>query len=179
MSSSNRHPFVLLGAAASLITVLSFLGITGWSKDSDADRPVDSAGAQTAGPGGVPATYRTTTRAAVRTTRTTPAVTTPASAICTFADELAEGQAAETVILSFGSKSYRMSLGADRSRQQLRIRFTVAGSHRYTVATSTLHTDGTIRDGAGSGSVTCTGGEEYTLAGDYTADPAVIVLELS
>jgi hypothetical protein len=159
MTTSDRPTIVLLGAAASLITVLSFLGVNGLTDDAP------SPAAQTVPPTSSPAT-----------STTTPAVD---EVTCTVTDELGEGQTAEAVRLTIGGKTYRMSIGADRPRQRLTLRYTGPAELDYQVQVSTEFEDGSVHSGEGSGSITCSAGEAYALAGDYTTTPTQVFLELS
>jgi hypothetical protein len=162
MSNSDRPTVVLLGTAASLITVLTFVG---WkfpgSEPEDTGETVTPAPATTAA-----ATFRATTPAADEVT-------------CTVTDELGEGQTAEAVRLTIGGKTYRMSIGADQPRQRLTLRYTGPAELDYLVQVSTRFEDGSVHSGEGSGSLTCSAGESYALTGDYTTTPTQIFLELS
>ena len=162
MTTSNRHPFALLGAAASLITVLGFVGIKGL--DDDGHQPT-----QTSATGGTPAPGPTSTRDRPASTEVT----------CTVTDELGDGQKAETLRLTIGGSTYRLSIDTRRPRQRLTLRYTRPARLDYLIMADTLSTDGTLRRGGGRGSIACSGGEAYAVAGDYDADPARIILERS
>lgn len=179
MSHSERPSFGLLGAAASLITILGFLGIKGLAGEPEqTSQPVTPA---TTAPGPAP-TYEPTRRATTRVTeRTEEPATAPATEVtCTVVDELGERQTAESVLLKINGQSYRMSIDTDGPRQQLRLRYTrPAAALDYTIMVSTRFDDGSLVRGGGRGEISCTGGETYAVAGDYSTNPSRIVLERS
>jgi hypothetical protein len=161
MAESNRHPFALLAAAASVISILGFAGITGFGGE-----PADDPGI------GPPPTTPVAT--------TSCPCPTPAQAVaCTIEDRLGEGQVAEAVSLPIAGRRWTMRIGSADPEARVTVRFARPGSQRYEVTTSTLFDSGATISGHGSGTIECTGGQTYQLAGDYDQDPAPIVLEAS
>jgi hypothetical protein len=172
MSTSNRHPFALLGAAASLITVLGFIGVKGWAS---ADTGSSDTGSSVTGNS---VTGNFVTPAAGANTYT-PKSTVPAATgvTCTITDELGEGQVAENVRIAISGRTYDLSIGSARTKDALRLRFTGPGSHSYAIATATEFTTGASSTGEGRGTFRCDGGETYALVGDYDTEPATVTLE--
>jgi hypothetical protein len=193
-SSSNRHPVVLLGAAASLITVLSFFGVRSWPGSDPPPAPV--AATQPAPTQPAPTQPAPTQPAPTQPARTTarfessaPAPTptcrcteptptpTPAAVSCAIEDRLGDGQAAETVTLHFGSKDFELSIDASDPSDRLTLRFPQAGTYRYSATAETETTDGDLLEGAGAGTISCDGDQTFQVTGDYGSDPVTVRLE--
>ena len=182
-SSSNRHPIVLLGAAASLITVLSFFGVRGWpgsepltpaasDRDGRADRgrrPVAGAGA---GAFAEPHLHLPQPDARAHP-RAHPA---PAKVSCVIEDRLGEGQVAETVTVRFGAKEWELTVDESDLTDRLTLRFPHAGRYSYAIETETETSDGGTLHGEGEGTITCRGGQTFQLVGDYSTDPVTVSL---
>jgi hypothetical protein len=162
MAESNRHPIALLAAAASIISILGFLGIKGFGGDPANDP----------GTGPPPTTPVATTSC--------PCPTPPAQAVtCTIEDRLGEGQVAEAVNLAIAGRRWTMRISSADPEARVAVRFAQPGSQRYDVTTSTLFDSGATISGHGFGTIECTGGQTYQLAGDYDQNPAQVVLEAS
>lgn len=178
-SSSNRHPIVLLGAAASLITVLSFFGVRGWP-GSEPPAPVAStanvapapAAAQTTAPAPAPSASRTC--ACPDPTPTPPPP--PAKVSCVIEDRLGEGQVAETVTVRFGSKEWELTVDESDPTDRLTLRFPHAGRYRYTLTTETETSGGDTVHGVGDGTIACRGGQTFQLVGDFRGDQLTVSL---
>jgi hypothetical protein len=173
-TSSNRHPIALLGAAASLITVLGFFGVRSWP-GSEPPTPVASTQAVT------PSTVVVTQPAAPAPSTTcscptrTPAPPPLVKVSCVIEDRLGEGQVAEAVTLRFGTKEWQLNIDESDPTDRLTLRFPHAGSYRYTVETVTETTDGATVHGAGEGTIACRGGQTFQLAGDYGSGQLITV----
>jgi hypothetical protein len=188
-TSPNRHPVVLLGAAASLITVLGFFGVRGWP-GTEPPAPAASTGpAATIGPAAStgpavspavpvvaptrPATPTPTCACPEPTPTPTPTATTVR---CVIEDRLGPGQLAESVTVRFGSKHWELEVDESDTADRLTLRFPRAGSYRYTVETETETAGGDTVYGTGQGAVTCRGGQTFQVVGDGS-DPLTVSLE--
>jgi hypothetical protein len=193
-SSSNRHPVVLLGAAASLITVLSFFGVRSWPGSEPTPTPVaatDPAPTQPAPTQPAPTQPAPTqpARTTVRLESSAPAPTPtcrctgptptprPTAVSCVIQDRLGDGQAAETVTLRFGSKDFELSIDSSDPTDRLTLRFPQAGTYRYSAAAETETIDGDVLVGTGAGTIRCDGDQTFQVTGDYGTDPATVALE--
>jgi len=171
-SSSNRHPIVLLGAAASLITVLSFFGVRGWP-GSEPPAPVAATGTVAPAPAAAqstaPAPSPSRTCACPDPTPSPSPSPSPAPAkvSCVIEDRLGEGQVAETATVRFGSKEWGLTVDESDPTDRLTLRFSHAGSYRYTLTTKTETSDGDTVHGVGDGTIACRGGQTFQLVGDY------------
>ena len=184
-SSSNRHPIVLLGAAASLITVLSFFGVRGWP-GSEPPTPVASTGtvapggvgaqSSAAAPGGVGAQSSAAAPSPSGTCACPDPTPPPATVSCVIEDRLGEGQVAETVTLRIGSKEWELTVDESDPTDRLTLRFPHAGSYRYTLTTETETADGDTVHGVGDGTIACRGGQTFQLVGDYGSDQLTVSL---
>lgn len=177
-SSANRHPVVLLGAAASLITVLGFFGVRGWP---GSEPPVPAASTQPATPSLAP--VRSSAPATVASSDPTcacPAPTpsrTATTVSCVIEDRLGEGQAAETVTLRFGSKEWELTVDESDPTDRLTLRFPRSGTYPYAVTTETETFDGDVVHGTGAGTLGCRGGQTFQIVGNYDSDPLTVSLE--
>jgi len=183
-SSSNRHPIVLLGAAASLITVLSFFGVRGWPGTEPpvpaaSTGPAVTAAVTAAVPLGAPTSTPTPSRtcACPRPTPTPTPTPTPRAVSCVIEDRLGDGAVAESVIVRFGSKYWELTVDESDPADRLSLRFPRAGSYRYTVETETETSDGETVRGRGAGTIICRGGQTFRLVGDYGGDQLTVSLD--
>lgn len=178
-SSSNRHPIVLLGAAASLITVLSFFGVRGWP-GSEPLTPAASTGTAAPTTAGVLSPAPSPSRTCICPSPThepTPEPTpAPATVSCVIEDRLGDGQVAETVTIRFGSKEWELTVDESDPTDRLTLRFPHAGRYRYAIETETETSDGDTLYGEGEGAITCRGGQTFQLVGDYSTDPLTVSL---
>jgi hypothetical protein len=172
-SSSNRHPIVLLGAAASLITVLSFFGVHAWP-GSEPSAPVASTG--TVAPAPTTAQFTAPVASPSRTCACPDPTPPPAKVSCVIEDRLGEGQVAETVTIWFGSKKWELTVDESDPTDRLTLRFPHAGSYRYTLTTETETSDGATVHGVGEGTIACRGGQTFQLVGDYGGDQLTVSL---
>jgi hypothetical protein len=174
-TSPNRHPIVLLGAAASLISVLGFFGVRGWPGTTEPPTPVAST--QAVALTTAPVTHSTPTPAPSTTCVCPTPTPTPAKVSCVFEDQLREGQVAEAATLRFGTKEWELSIDESDPTDRLTLRFPRAGSYRYTVETVTETADGDLVHGSGEGTVACRGGQTFRLVGDYGSGQLTVSLE--
>lgn len=180
-SSSSRHPFVLLGAAASLITVLGFFGVRSWPGSDPPAPPVASpttvVPVASTSPVPPPTSTRTPTATPTPTCacadRTTPA---PTAVSCVIEDRLGAGQFAETARVGFGSKEWQLTVDRTDPTARLTLRFPHAGSYRYTVETETETSTGQFVHGSGNGTISCQGGQTFELVADYGSVPLTVSL---
>jgi hypothetical protein len=176
-SSSSRHPLVLLGAAASLITVLGFFGVRSWP-GSDPPAPPPPAPTTvvpvaSTSPAPAPTPTANPTPTCTCADRTTPA---PTAVSCVIADRLGDGQLAETARVGFGSKEWQLTVDGTDPTARLTLRFRHAGSYRYTVETETETSTGQFVHGSGSGTISCQGGQTFELVADYGSVPLTVSL---
>ena len=177
-SSSNRHPIVLLGAAASLITVLGFFGVRGWPGTEPPAQVAATQSIQPAQPVTAPPPTPSPTCVCpdqtadpTRTATLTPTPSPTLTAVsCVIEDRLGEGQVTETVTVRFGSKDWELTVDESDRTDRLALRFPRAGAYDYQLSTVTELADGDILHGTGRGTITCRGGQTFQLVGDYGDD---------
>ena len=164
--SSNRHPFAVLSAAASLITVLGFFGVHQWRS---------SPAAPTGYSGPIPTSNPPTPAAQVSPSPPNGSATTATSVVCTIEDRLGEGQVAESAQVTF-ARTWSLSIDQSSPRDRVRLRFPRAGTYHYSVTVRTETADGHILRGEGDGTIDCRGAQTFVLSGDYSTNPVDVTL---
>lgn len=174
-SSSNRHPVVLLGAAASLITVLGFFGVGGWP-GSEPLTPAASTGPAAPTAAGVLSPAPSPGRTCVCPSPTREPTPAPATVSCVIEDRLGEDQVAEAVTVRFGSREWELTVDESDPTDRLTLRFPRAGRYPYTIETETQTSDEDTLHGEGEGTISCRGGQTFQVVGDYGTDPLTVSL---